>query len=235
MRIESRACGRAHADSLSRTRECLRRGRSIQSAGGPRLNGSPGIAAPPATGRSIAISWLPGEHGIAATGKGGNTNPVDAQRSQRNPDCGASLSPESALAVEAVLTLQMPPSLPVRTSCASMATGATNADKTARKASHAARRTQMEAVELDDAGLDTRELYACPPLSGSPDAVIPCFTQTIFLVFDREDAAGYEPNALCDKAPHRDPVGLVPAPPKPNKVKPAVDARSPAGRCSRRG
>ena len=78
-------------------------------------------------------------------GAGGNAKPIKPHSSQCEPAWAVPLSvelPESTTENVAVLTAQMPPSLPVRTSSASMDAGATNAEKTASKLRRAARRDQ---------------------------------------------------------------------------------------------
>ena len=146
------------AGRKARARECLRRGGSGQSAGGPRLKGSPGMAAPAFAGTSATATAVPAKHGTAASGSAGNTKAREPQRSQRMP-VDASPSAESLPASEeAVLTLQMPPSLPVLTSCASMDTGAHNAAATARKLNQVARRAHIVSVGRVEGKCGTAEL-----------------------------------------------------------------------------
>lgn len=136
----------------------LVRGVSVQSAGGPRLKGSPGKDA----GRTA--SWKTAAIAVMGTGKtpawsgDGKPGPVEPHRSQCMPAWAGLPSLESESPAEAVLTEQIPPSLPARTSWASMDTGATNADSTARKPSQAARRAHTEGARQDDGGWNTPEL-----------------------------------------------------------------------------
>ena len=63
---------------------------------------------------------------------------------------GAALPAISAAVALAVFTKQSPPSLPVRTSCASMDAGATKADNTAKQLRKAAtRRHKGRVAEVD--------------------------------------------------------------------------------------
>ncbi len=116
------------------------RGASVQSAGGPRLKGRPVAAVATSAGKSAAATCWPAKHGMAATASGGKAHPSAPHRSQCEPGRGASPEPESEPMPEAALRLQMPPNWPVRTSSASMDTGASKADNTARKLRKAARR-----------------------------------------------------------------------------------------------
>ena len=116
----------------------------IKSAGGPRLKGSPGTAAATSAGKSTAATCWPAKQGMAETASGGNAQPSEPHKSQCEPACGASPEPVSELLLEAALRLQMPPSWPVRTSSASMDTGASNADSTARKLKKAARHAHTD-------------------------------------------------------------------------------------------
>lgn len=80
---------------------------------------------------------------------GGGASPGEPHISQCEAVCGAPLplvSPASALPDAAKFRLQTPPSLPLRTSWASMETGASKADKTARKLSHAATRVHQDGL-----------------------------------------------------------------------------------------
>src|SRR5215207_7441754 len=127
-------------------------GGSVQSAGGPRLKGSPGTAALVLAGIAATATAVPVKQGVDTTAKGGSTNPGELHRSQRKPVDAASPSVESLAVLEkeeAVLTVQMPLNLPLRTSWASMDTGAHNAAATARKASQAARRSHAGRVGRD--------------------------------------------------------------------------------------
>jgi hypothetical protein len=105
-------------------------------------------------GDDASATWVPGAQGMLATGKGGSTRPNEPHSSQCEPAFGRLPLPESAASGEpgdAVVRVQMPPSLPVRTSCASMDAGATNADRTARKLRNAAKRAHKDGrVQLED-------------------------------------------------------------------------------------
>ena len=82
---------------------------------------------------------------MAETASGGSTQPGELHKSQCASVCGASPEPVPEMLAKSVLTLQIPPSWPVRTSRASIDTGAHNADSTARKLSQAARRANAES------------------------------------------------------------------------------------------
>ena len=131
---------------------------SVQSEGGPRLNGSPGTAALASAGKFTVATWVPGKQGMAATCSAGSARPTEPHRSQCMPAWAGLPSLESESPAEAVLTEQIPPSLPARTSWASMDTGATNADSTARKLSQAARRAHTESARRGDGRWDTAGL-----------------------------------------------------------------------------
>lgn len=77
--------------------------------------------------------------------------------SQCEPAGAASPAISAAVAL-AVFTKQSPPSLPVRTSSASMDAGATKADNTARKLRKAAKRRHNGRVGEFDRPLDTCKL-----------------------------------------------------------------------------
>jgi hypothetical protein len=141
----------------------LVRGVSVQIAGGPRLKGSPGEEADrTAFWKTAAIVAAPGESSSACC-SGGRQRPCTPQRSQWPEASEVSpvsrpVSPtEPALAMEDA-TLQRPPSLPVRISSVSMVTGASSAEKTARKPSHAARRTHSGRMNGRDEAIDTGQL-----------------------------------------------------------------------------
>ena len=77
----------------------------------------------------------------------GSARPGEPHKSQCEPPAAAlplPALPTSGLLDVGVIRLQIPPNLPVRTSSASMETGATSADNTARKLRNAAKRTQMD-------------------------------------------------------------------------------------------
>src|SRR2546427_12599672 len=96
---------------------------------------------------------------MAKTGSGGNAIPNEAHQSQCTPAFAALPSLTSRLMAEVSLTLQRPPSLPLRTSSASMDTGASKADSTARKLRKAARRAHTASGGRDDGRGDTPKLY----------------------------------------------------------------------------
>ena len=133
----------------------LGRGSSVQSAGGPRLKGRPGGLTATSGGKSASATCWPAKQGMAQTTKGGSNQPGAPHKSQCVPACGAAPEPASATLPEPALRLQMPPSLPVRTSSASSDTGASSADSTARKLSQAARRNQTDGGERHDERRDT--------------------------------------------------------------------------------
>jgi len=83
---------------------------------------------------------------MASTASGGDAQPSDAHKLQCAPACGASPKPASEGLAKSVLTLQMPLNWPLRTSWASIDTGAHKADSTARKLSQAARRAHTGSV-----------------------------------------------------------------------------------------
>lgn len=119
---------------------------SVQSAGGgPRLNGKLRLDAAASAVKGAAATRLPGKLGIVTTASSGKAHASEPHTSQCEPVAGAPLSPavpaSGALAVS-VLRLHTPPSLPVRTSSASMELCETNANSTARKLRKAAKRVQ---------------------------------------------------------------------------------------------
>lgn len=137
---------------------CLGRSESIQSAGGgPRLKGSPGMAVAKLAGVSATATSWPAKEGTAQATRGGKISPIVPHRSQRMPEPGAS-SGESGLGADSALALQRPPSWPVRTSSASIETGAHNADSTARKPRHAAKRAHTDSGGRNDGRQDTARL-----------------------------------------------------------------------------
>lgn len=77
---------------------------------------------------------------MAQTGNGGKASAGELHQSQCDAADSAWPEPSSGLPAEATPALQMPPSLPVRTSSASRDTGASSAASTARKAQKAPRR-----------------------------------------------------------------------------------------------
>lgn len=139
-RKQSRPCPPSGQHAIS-----LGRGASVQNAGGPRLKGRPVTAAVTSAGKSKAATCWPGKQGMAATAGGGKAQQKAPHMSQCAPACSAPSLPASELPDSAALTLQMPPSLPVRTSWASMDTGAHSADSTARKLKQAARRAHTQS------------------------------------------------------------------------------------------
>ena len=131
---------------------------SIQSAGGPRLKGSPGSDSATGGGKKKATSSLLTKGPFEATTSMGNTSPRVPHNSQEAPCARASSWSGFLLSrlanasvkvcadteVEAEVKLQIPPSFPVRNSCASIDAGATSAKKMARKLKNAAKRTQID-------------------------------------------------------------------------------------------
>jgi len=148
---------------ISTTRARLMRGVSVQVAGGPRLKGSPGEEA------DRTAFWKTADIVAAAGGSssaccsGGRQRACTPQRSQWpetgevSPTSGSVSPTKPALAVGEV-TLQRPPSLPVRMSSVSMFTGDSNAEKTARNPSHAARRAHSGRVRGKDEAIGTGRL-----------------------------------------------------------------------------
>ena len=148
------------------------RGGSVQSAGGPRLKGSPGFDAATGGGKKKAASSRPAKGPAEATMSMGNTKPRVAHSSQDAPCPRASLSSALLLSgllaglenvfanvwVEAAFRLQIPPSLPVRSSCASIDAGATSAKKMARRLKNAAKRAQIDRRMRLDKVKGPREL-----------------------------------------------------------------------------
>lgn len=123
----------------------------FQSDGGPRLKGSPVTDAARLAGDSARARCLTGAvKRVAEASIGGAASPSEAHQSQCEPVCSALSSPASGLPAVAVLTLQILPSLPPRTSSASIDAGATSADRTARKLKHAAKRAQTDIGWRDD-------------------------------------------------------------------------------------
>ena len=127
----------------------LGRGGSVQSAGGPRLKGSQGMAVAKFAEKSAAATCWPGQLGMVKAASGGSTHPGELHKSQCAPVCGASPEAAPEMLAKSVLTLQIPPSWPVRTSWASIDTGAHNADSTARKLNQAAKRVNAESGERE--------------------------------------------------------------------------------------
>ncbi len=100
-------------------------------------------------GDDASANWVPGSQGMLATGKAGNTRPSAPHKSQCEPAGASPLAnpprpPSSALLAARLLSVQMPPNLPLRTSCASMDAGAASAEKTARKLRMTAKRAHKE-------------------------------------------------------------------------------------------
>src|SRR3990167_8297637 len=91
-------------------------------------------------------------------------SPMVPHRSHCKPICGESPG-ASGLLADAAVALQRPPSWPVRTSSASIDTGAHNADSTARKLKPAARRIQTECGGRENWREDTPRLYGPAPPS----------------------------------------------------------------------
>ncbi|MEO7400823.1 MAG: hypothetical protein ABIV07_08660, partial [Polaromonas sp.] len=69
---------------------------------------------------------------MTSTASGGESQPGEAHSSQCAPARGASPDPPSAALARSVFTLQMPLNWPLRTSSASIDTGAHKANSTAR-------------------------------------------------------------------------------------------------------
>lgn len=97
-------------------------------------------------GTSAWATCRPGKLGMASTASGGEAQANEAHKLQCAPDGGASSRPASAALAKWVFTLQMPLNWPLRTSCASIDTGAHKADSTARKLNQAARRAHTADV-----------------------------------------------------------------------------------------
>ena len=126
---------------------------SVQSAGGPRLGGRPLISAAKSNGKSMPATCSPGWLGKVCALKDGKTRANEPHMSQCDP--AGTASPAALLAV---FTRQTPPSLPVRTSSASIEAGATSADNTATKLRKAATRLHKGRVEGNDGRLDTARI-----------------------------------------------------------------------------
>ena len=108
------------------------------------------MAVPVVAGISATATAVPVAQETFATGRGGSASPAEPHRSQRRPAEAALPSVESMPASdEAMLTVQMPLSLPLRTSWARMDRGAHNAAATASNASPGARGSHRGGVGGD--------------------------------------------------------------------------------------
>lgn len=117
-------------------------------------------------------TWVLAKLAIAATGKGGMTRPSAPHKAQCEaawprlllplpvplPLLSLPASKAAAPPWDTALTVQMPPSFPVLTSCASIDTGATSADRTARKLRNAAKRAHKDGRWRLDGRLGTPRL-----------------------------------------------------------------------------
>jgi hypothetical protein len=119
------------------------------------------MAAARTNGKSIPESCWSGWLGIDGPAKGGKTKANELHISQCEPAGAASPAISAAVAL-AVLTKQSPPSLPVRTSSASMDAGATKADNTARKLKKAAMRLHKGRTEDGGELLNTMRIIETP-------------------------------------------------------------------------
>ena len=140
---------------------------SIQSAGGPRLNGSPGSDGATGGGKKKATSSSLAKGPFEVTTNMGNTSPRVPHNSQEAPCVRASswsglllanVSAKFCADTEVEVKLQIPPSFPVRNSCASIDAGATSAKKMARKLKNAAKRAQTHRRLRLEKVSDTRRL-----------------------------------------------------------------------------
>ncbi len=134
------------------------RGGLLQTAGGPRPGGRPGIGPAGSTVKVMAATRLPGKVGIKNSGNTTSVRPSEPHRSQCAPLGCAELLPAAApstllLVAAKLFKLQTPPSLPLCTSCASIDTGAHNADNSATKLRKAAKRDHHNSAWLDWVGL----------------------------------------------------------------------------------
>ncbi|GEM_PF-4839176 len=143
--------------------QSLGRGASVQrTEGGPRLKGSPEMVVAKSAGKSATATRWPAKKGTAQTASDGGMSPMVPHNSQFEPECSASPG-ESGLWADSALALQKLPSWPVRTSSASIDTGAHNADSRARKLRHAARRVHTESGGRKNGREDTPQLYGPAP------------------------------------------------------------------------
>lgn len=126
---------------------------SIQSTGGPRLGGRPSTSPARSNEKARPATCWPGWLGRGCAVKGGKAKANEPHESQCEP-AGVT----SPLPSVGVLTKHSPPSLPVRTSSASMAAGPMSAANTATKLRKAAMLFHRGRFDGDDNWVNTARI-----------------------------------------------------------------------------
>lgn len=170
---------------------------STQSTGGPRLGGRPDMAAARTNGKSMPASCWPGWLEINGPPKGGKTNANEPHMSQCAPAGAASPAMSAAVAL-AVFARQSPPSLPVRTSSASIDAGAISADNTAKKLRKAATRRHKGLTDGDNGWLNTTRIIETPGCTVTKLTVIIQAMPNAAPVPTAENARAAADGALCE-------------------------------------
>jgi hypothetical protein len=125
--------------------------------------------------------------------KDGKTRANEPHMSQCDP-AGAA----SPAALLAVFTRQIPPSLPVRTSSASIEAGALSADNTARKLRKAATRLHKGKTDGDNGWLNTTRIIETPGCTVTKLTVIIQAMLNAAPVPTAENARAAVDGALCE-------------------------------------